>query len=496
MPGRHITDCQRRLFLSERQRTPTEVAAARAGFSRASGYRMAGERRAATKPRGRRRPDPLASVWEAEVVPLLERCPGIRSVAVFRELLRRHPKLSPGVRRTLERRIRAWRAEHGPEREVMFRQQPEAGQLGLSDFVDMKDLEVQVAGEALDHRLFHFRLAWSGFEHGRVVLGGESFTALSEGLQDALRRLGGVPRESRTDSLSAAFRNLSKADTEDLTARYRALCGHYGMTPSRNNRGLPHENGAIEGPHGHLKREIADALALRGSKDFEDLDAYREFLAAVIEGANARRATRIEAERRALKPLPPRRAPDYEETSVRVTSSGGFVLKRVFYTVPSRLIGHRLGVRVFDDRLEVFLGERHHLTLPRGHRRSASRRGHVVNYRHVIHSLKKKPMALLRLVYRDELFPREAYRRCFEQALEARDPRTACRLAVRLLALAHEAGCEAELAAAIARSLNAGQLPDPKALEARFSTRPEPPPVVSVHATPLDQYNELTGGFA
>ena len=496
MPGRHITDCQRRLFLSERQRTPTEVAAARAGFSRASGYRMAGERRAATKPRGRRRPDPLASVWEAEVVPLLERCPGIRSVAVFRELLRRHPKLSPGVRRTLERRIRAWRAEHGPEREVMFRQQPEAGQLGLSDFVDMKDLEVQVAGEALDHRLFHFRLAWSGFEHGRVVLGGESFTALSEGLQDALRRLGGVPRESRTDSLSAAFRNLSKADTEDLTARYRALCGHYGMTPSRNNRGLPHENGAIEGPHGHLKREIADALALRGSKDFEDLDAYREFLAAVIEGANARRATRIEAERRALKPLPPRRAPDYEETSVRVTSSGGFVLKRVFYTVPSRLIGHRLGVRVFDDRLEVFLGERHHLTLPRGHRRSASRRGHVVNYRHVIHSLKKKPMALLRLVYRDELFPREAYRRCFEQALEARDPRTACRLAVRLLALAHEAGCEAELAAAIARSLNAGQLPDPKALEARFSTRPEPPPVVSVHSTPLDQYNELTGGFA
>ena len=207
MPGRHITDCQRRLFLSERQRTPTEVAAARAGFSRASGYRMAGKRRAATKPRGRRRPDPLASVWEAEVVPLLERCPGIRSVAVFRELLRRHPKLSPGVRRTLERRIRAWRAEHGPEREVMFRQQPEAGQLGLSDFVDMKDLEVQVAGEALDHRLFHFRLAWSGFEHGRVVLGGESFTALSEGLQDALRRLGGVPRESQTDSLSAAKRH-------------------------------------------------------------------------------------------------------------------------------------------------------------------------------------------------------------------------------------------------------------------------------------------------
>ena len=168
----------------------------------------------------------------------------------------------------------------------------------------------------------------------------------------------------------------------------------------------------------------------------------------------------------------------------------------MFYTVPSRLIGHRLGVRIFDDRLELWLGERHHLTLPRGHRRSASRRGHVVNYRHVIHSLKKKPMALLRLVYRDELFPREAYRHCFEKALEARDARAACRLAVRLLALAHEAGCEAELAAAITRSLNAGQLPDPKALEARFPRQPQARPGVTVYAARLDQYTELSGGFA
>ena len=144
MPGRHITDCQRRLFLSERQRSSTEVAAARAGISRASGYRLTEEAGGAPKLRGRRRPDPLASVWESEVVPLLEGCPGIRSVAVFRELLRRHPELSFGVRRTLERRVRSWRAEHGPEREVMFRQQPEAGQLGLSDFVDMKDLGVRV----------------------------------------------------------------------------------------------------------------------------------------------------------------------------------------------------------------------------------------------------------------------------------------------------------------------------------------------------------------
>ncbi len=497
MPGRHITDSQRGLFMRTRQTDSTEVAAAKAGFSPASGYRIA---RDPTPPpdrrqsRGRRRADPLAEVFETEVVPLLEQSPGLRPVGVFRELMRRCPQLGPGVRRTLERRIRVWRAAHGPEKEVIFRQTQEAGHLGVSDFTDMKGLGVLVAGAPLDHRLYHFRLPWSGFAHARVVLGGESFSALSEGLQNALGRLGGAPRENRTDSLSAAFRNLSKADAEDLTARYREVCRHYGMTPTRNNRGVAHENGAIESPHGHLKRELADALALRGSKDFGDLDAYRAFVSRVIEAANARRAGRIEAERRVLRPLPPRRATDYDETSVRVTSSGGFVLRKVFYTVPSRLIGHRLGVRVFDDRLELFLGDQPHLTLPRGRRRSASRAGYVVNYRHVIHSLKRKPMALLRSVYRDELFPREAYRRCFERALERGDERAACRRAVRLLALAHEANCEAELAQAIEEDLRAGKLPDAKPLEDRFAPRCGTMPAVGVAPAELSGYAGLAGG--
>ena len=296
MPGRHITDSQRGLFMRTRQTDSTEVAAAKAGFSPASGYRIA---RDPTPPpdrrqsRGRRRADPLAEVFETEVVPLLEQSPGLRPVGVFRELMRRCPQLGPGVRRTLERRIRVWRAEHGPEKEVIFRQTQEAGHLGVSDFTDMKGLGVLVAGAPLDHRLYHFRLPWSGFAHARVVLGGESFSALSEGLQNALGRLGGAPRENRTDSLSAAFRNLSKADAEDLTARYREVCRHYGMTPTRNNRGVAHENGAIESPHGHLKRELADALALRGSKDFGDLDAYRAFVSRVIEAANAPRGARL-----------------------------------------------------------------------------------------------------------------------------------------------------------------------------------------------------------
>ena len=240
-------------------------------------------------------------------------------------------------------------------------------------------------------------------------------------------------------------------------------------------------NGSIEGPHGHLKRRIADALALRGSSDFADLAAYRAFIADVVGRANAHRCKAIEAERATLHDLPVDRTADYEPVSVNITSSSGFVLRRVFYTVPSRLIGHRLGARVYDDRIELFLSGAHLLTLPRGRAGATGPNVHVVSYRHVIHSLKKKPMALKNLVYRDALFPREPYRRCFETALERLGDRQACRLAVTLLALAHEENCEAELAHAIDKALNAGHLPDPDKLKARFAPDPgsmpnRPPP--------------------
>src|SRR6202142_1561779 len=165
-------------------------------------------------------------------------------------------------------------------------------------------LIVRVSGVELDHRLYHFRLACSGFEHAHVILGGESYVALAEGLQNALWSLGGAPLEHRSDSLSAAFCNLDADAREDLTRRYEALCAHYQMEPSRNNRGVAHENGAIESPHGHLKHSIRDALLLRGTNDFEDLLAYRSFLDEIVGRKNARNSKRIDAERAVLQPLP------------------------------------------------------------------------------------------------------------------------------------------------------------------------------------------------
>jgi hypothetical protein len=208
------------------------------------------------------------------------------------------------------------------------------GQQGLSDFTDAAELGVSIADVRLEHRLYHFRLAFSGWEHARVVLGGESFVALAEGLQNALWALGGAPAEHRSDSLSAAFRNLERDAVEDLTSRYEALRAHYGMTPTRNNPGVAHENGSIEGPHAHLKVALQQALLLRGSGDFADLDAYRCFVDEVVGRANAGRRKALEIERAGLNALPVRRTDDFEEELVTVTRSGGFFPRRIFYTVP------------------------------------------------------------------------------------------------------------------------------------------------------------------
>ncbi|WP_085985156.1 IS21 family transposase [Microvirga lotononidis] len=497
MPGRHITDCQMRLYMKFRQTNTAPIAAAKAGFSPSTASRIDKDPRLPSHrkaPRGRRRPDPLAGVWDSEIVPLLQAAPSLRPVALFEEIVRRHPDLGPGIRRTLERRVRSWRALHGPEQEVIFRQVHEPGRMGLSDFTDMADLAITLAGQPLEHRLYHFRLAYSGFEHAHVVLGGESYVALAEGLQNALWALGGAPREHRSDSLSAAFRNLDRDAREDLTRRYDALCTHYGMEPSRNNAGIAHENGAIESVHGHLKKVIEDALLLRGSRDFADLYAYRRFVDEVVGRRNARNAPRIEVERAALQELPDRRTAAYEDAIVTVTSTSGFVLRKVFYSVPSRLIGHRLRVRLFDDRLEVYLGGTHQMTLPRGRAHPNGRHGHVVDYRHVIHSLRRKPMALMGLVYRDQLFPRQAYARAFEAMCAKLPTRTACRTMVDLLALAHERACEADLAARLDADLTAGRLPDLKSLRALFSPDAGAVPDIVVSYAPLSAYEELARG--
>ena len=480
---------------------PQRIAAAKAGFSERTARRIETDRRLpprqnADLPLRRQTPDPFAGLWDAEIRPMLEARPGLRPITLLEEMERRHPDHGwDRLRRSLERRVRAWRAEHGADREVIFRQDHVPGQQGLSDFTDMGDLGVSIAGQPLDHRLYHFVLAYSAWEHAEPVLGGESFTALAVGLQNALWALGGVPAEHRSDSLSAAFRNLDDDARADQTRRYEALCAHYEMTPTRNNVGIAHENGAVESHHGHLKRGVAQGLLLRGSADFDSLDVYRAWIADLVGRRNARRSKMVQLECTALRPLPPARTTDYDEATVLVTSSSGFVLRKVFYTVPSRLIGFRLRVRLYDDRLECFVGQSRVLTLRRGRSHDAGRHGHVVDYRHIIHSLRRKPMALLNLVYRDALFPRPAYRLTWESLLAAGDPRAACKTMVSLLALAHECGCEAELATELTERMQHAASSDVAidipALRARFAPTSGTLPAIVVNLPPVASYDTL-----
>jgi hypothetical protein len=306
-----------------------------------------------------------------------------------------------------------------------------------------------------------------------VVLGGESYTALADGLQEALWRLGGAPREHRTDSLSAAYKNLTADEQEDLTERYEALCAHYGMAPTRNNRGVGHENGAVESPHGHIKRRIEQALLLRGSADFASIDDYQHWLEGIVQRFNRRCREALEVERAQLNALPPRRTTDFTEQVVPVTTSSTIEVKRVLYTVPSRLIGERLRLHIFDDRIEGYIGSTQAVTLPRVYAVSHAQRARCIDYRHVIASLARKPQAFRYSQLRDDLLPNATYRRIWAE-LDARlEPRAACKRIVGILALAARADCEQALGAYLLRRLSAGQVPSLLELERRFEPQTE-----------------------
>jgi transposase InsO family protein len=488
MPSKGITDHQVNKYKEYRRQHGQEAAAARAGVSVRTARRIEQMTQLPSQrpPRQwRTREDPLGEVWDTQVVPLLRAAPGLTAVTLLEELQRRFPgEYGESVLRTLQRRIRRWRALEGAEREVFFAQAHEPGRQGLSDFTDAGQLGVQIAGKRLDHRLYQFALAYSGWRHVEVVLGGESFVALSAGLQNALWALGGVPAEHRTDSLSAAFRNLS--EKEDLTRRYEALCEHYGMRASRNNRGASHENGSIEARNGSVKHFIEQALLLRSSRRFDDLEQYRQFIAEVVARANARVAKGATIERACLARLPARRTTEYEEVDARVTKFAIFTVRGAVYSAPSRLIGHRLKVRVYAERIEAYLGDVRVVSAER-----ATGRGRVIDYRHMLPALKRKPNALVRWRLRDALFPRTEYQQTWQHLIERLPENRAARIMVGLLDLAASAGCEVALARTLGKLLRDGELPDLDALTRKFKMRTPAMPVVDVQLPSLAQYDSL-----
>lgn len=501
MRGRRITPAQVRGYMGHRGEGRTqEAASAKMGFSRRSAARVeaTAEQRQSPNPSRsyRTRSDPFDAVWLSELQPWVEREPRLQAVTLLAWLQERHQGVyGDGLVRTLQRRIRAWRALAGPERVVCFPQDHPPGEQLITDFTVMDEVAVTIGGVALTHRLLHARLPCSGWAFATVVLGGESFPALADGLRQAFTALGGVPRELRTDSLSAAYRNLDAAAQADVTAAYAAFCAHYGLRATRCNPGESHENGAIESPHGHLKTRIAQRLLLRGSRDFADLDDYRGWLAGLMAEANAGKAAALALERPHLRPLPAFAPVTWQVVTARVTTFGTILVRKGVYTVPSRLMGRQLTVHVFDDRLECFLGAIPVITLARVHRRAdhPDARGYRIDYRHVADSLHRKPGALLHLAYRDHLHPSPAFRATWEALSRRSDPRHACRVYAGLLYLAHKADCLQALDATLADLLTHGGLPDLPALERRFTPLGTTAalPVVAIAQHDLAAYDAL-----
>jgi hypothetical protein len=484
-----------------------QIAADAVGISVRSAQRMdRGELQAQgqQQQRGRHwrtRADPLADVWASVLVPMLEKAPQLEPQTLLLHL----EQIFPGQewyrrKRTLQRRVEQWKALHGPAREVMFLQHHQPGVLGISDFTLLKGEPITIAGVAFEHRLFHFRLPYSGWCHVEVIHGGESFVALAEALQNALALCGGVPAEHRTDSLSACFRNRDGSYAGDYTSRYRALCAHLGVIATRNNRGVAHENGAIEGPHRHRKHRMEQQLIQRGSRDFETEAEYRQLVALVSATLNNRYevAGRLEIERLHLQPLPVQRFIDYDPLVVRVRSTSTIEVRQVTYSVPSRLIGQQLTAHLRHDRLDLFLRSQFVETLPRLHQRKGQsgplRR---IDFRHVIESLRRKPRALLRAQLQDDLLPGESWRQLWRQLLAALPPDEAAKVMVDALHVAARTDDLAGVERYLRRQLRGGEL-SLSSLRDHYGLRPPRElaamPQLQIPEHTLSSYDELLGG--
>jgi len=442
-------DAEVLLMKRERSKGKTqEQAAARAGMSVRTlrTYERGGKLPSEiTPPRDyRTRVNPFEADWPW-ITAQLERDAALQATTLFALLATQDPtRYAAGQVRTLQRQIALWRAQHGPDKEVMFAQIHEPGVAAQSDFTHMSDLGVTIGGVAFAHLLFHLVFIYSNVEAISICMS-ESFEALAEGIERCLWSLGGVPREHRTDHLSAALRPLDVDGRAQATARYGALLAHYGMDPTTNNVGVAHKNGDIEQSHRRFKDAVDQALRVRGQRDFPTRAAYRDFLDELVRQRNVTRQARWTEERATLRPLPATPLGLCRELRVPVSHFSTIQVLRNTYSVPSRLIGTTLTVRVRAETIEAYQGTQHLFSAPR----LVGERQHRIDYRHVIWSLVRKPGAFAHYRFRDDLFPRLVFRQAYDQLQETL-PARADRDYVRLLHLA-AATSESEVVATIER---------------------------------------------
>lgn len=409
-----VTDEQVRLLMSELKKGRSlTLASAKAGMDRktARKYRDLERLPSEVVPARtwRTRRDPFDGVWESRIVPLLETNPGLEAKTIFGALQREEPgRFADGQLRTLQRKMKRWRASAGPAKEVFFPQEHRPGERSQSDFTYMAGLGITIRSAPFDHLLYHFVLTYSNWETGSICFS-ESFESLSAGLQGALWKLGGVPRMHQTDRLSAAVQQLD--DKAEFTRRYNGLLDHYGLVGRRIQAGKANENGDVEQSNHRLKTTLDQALMLRGSRDFESREEYAAFLDQTFEQLNSGRKERFEEDRRELSPLPKRRLDTTRRIRMRVRKSSTLRIQNNTYSVDSRLIGEEVEARIYAEHIEVWYAQRQRERLPR----LRGRGRHHVDYRHIIDWLVRKPGAFASYSYRESLFPSSRFRMAYDE---------------------------------------------------------------------------------
>jgi hypothetical protein len=473
------------------QEQSLQVSADKAGMNRetAGKYRKLGQLPSASRPdhSWRTRIDPFAEVWPW-VAEQLAVNPGLEALTLFQALQRSHPgQFADGQLRTLQRQVKRWRGLEGPGREVFFAQVHHPGRLCQSDFSHMTRLGVTIGGRTFEHLIYHFVLSYSNWE-AFTICHSESFESLSEGLQNALWELGGVPQRHRNDRLSAAVANTS--NLKEFTQRHQGLLAHYGLEGEKTNPNSGNENGDVEQRHHRFKRAVDQALMLRGSREFADVAAYQRFLTALTAQLNRGRQARFAEELKVLRSLPPSRLEAVKRLEARVDCGSLIHVDRNAYSINSRLIGQKVEVRLYVEHLEVWYGQKkvEHLQRLRG------RQQHRVNYRHVIDWLVRKPGAFANYRYQADLFPSSLFRVAYDR-LRSQHAGSADRQYLKILELAareNESGVES----AIGRLCELGQAMSFEVVEALVQAGQQlsSPAAVRVDAVDLSAYDQLLDG--
>ncbi len=377
----------------------------------------------------RTREDPFESDWP-EIKGMLETQPKLEALTIFQYLQRQEPgKYQDGQVRTLQRRIKRWRATEGPPKNVVFAQEHHPGRLSQSDFTYMGGLGITIAHKPFDHLLYHFVLTKSNWETVSICFS-ESFESLSEGLQTALWELGGVPERHQTDSLSTAVNK--EGNPEEFIIRYRALMKHYGIKPMRTNPGKGNENGDVEQSHYRFKNAVDQELMLRGSRNFNSREDYEKFLRKLLRRKNAGRGKALALEKPVLRPLPGKKLDSFAPVVARVSDRSTIFVHRNTYSVNSRLIGEQVKVHIHAEYLELYYAQKLLERIPR----LRGEKKHSIQYRHVIDSLIKKPGAFENYKYKQDMFPTTRFRMFYDGLLKAKTPRRAAKEYLQVLNLA------------------------------------------------------------